>query len=618
MSGEAPSQEPGTPEARGQALLQRVAAGEPVEGLALDGASLKCAQLQGAQLRRAQLSGADLQGICLQGADLSGADLSGALLNGAQLQGADLSGADLSGAQLRGVDFRLILGTPRAQPIHLPEAILPKREPLRADLSGADLSGAVLSGADLQGACLQQIRGARADLSGADLLGAQLAGADLTGAGLQRANLQRANLQRAVLSGADLSGAVLSGAQLQHAILQRVDAAHAVLLGADLSGADLSGAQLLGASLSGADLRDADLSEVSGLVLDGNRLGGARLAWSAADPWSVLCRSYTPLRLLVSAGLVLVLLSPVILEAVLWGGIGKLQQHHLAVAGARLGSLAATLSGGAVALDEVRVEARGVLAVVAEELGSSDRLRAQGRARVAPQLQQAQQRAEGLHLQLSAAERGWGELGERAREALLSVPVATSPAEQRALVRADRALLASVDQGAHALAATVAALDGLQASLGASGEALSGGRRGVQESIERADVYLSALEASSEALASAARALGPDAPERLAEAGWREQGIGPRVLEADARWLWTWISASLLAWGVGRGWMTVRIAALEREALRSGRAPLRSDYLWLHPLHLGLVGLGWLAVALGLYQLTSWVASATAWGVPGG
>jgi hypothetical protein len=136
------------PAEKGEKLLARVRAGEPIHddaffdaalpGAMLLGADLSCGQLQRVNLSSADLRFADLRESDLRGADLSGADLRGADLRGCRLDLARLEDSDLRGARLSGLDLTTT-----------------------GSLHGADLRGADLSDVELSAA----IAGARIDHS---------------------------------------------------------------------------------------------------------------------------------------------------------------------------------------------------------------------------------------------------------------------------------------------------------------------------------------------------------------------------------------------------------------------------------------------------------------------
>jgi hypothetical protein len=168
-----------------------------------------------------------------------------------------------------------------------------------------DLSGVSFLGDDLSGA----------DLGTADLSGAVLAAADLT-----KADLVSANFSKADLYGADLRGASLMAANLRGASL----------MSADLTGCNLGGFDIGSATIRTADLREADLTDVRGLVLDGQSTRGARFSTRAADPWSVLRRQYTGPLMFINLALLVGFLAPYGARALGWWSV-HLTQSKLGI-----------------------------------------------------------------------------------------------------------------------------------------------------------------------------------------------------------------------------------------------------------------------------------------------
>ncbi len=203
-------------------------------------------------------------------------------------------------------------------------------------LSRADLSRADLCDADLDRANLT-----RADLPGANLRGATLTNtilvdAELKGALLHGAILTRADLTTATLNGANLTAANLSGANLTNASLVAAHLVDATLSGANLSGAKLLATNLTGASLCSTNLEDADftidenepnwwhrLYRRPTWWLDSCRVHKTRFHARARDPWSVLRRTYTGPRFILTLFLLLAFIAPRIGKAMFWKGVEK-------------------------------------------------------------------------------------------------------------------------------------------------------------------------------------------------------------------------------------------------------------------------------------------------------
>ncbi|MEE8104466.1 MAG: pentapeptide repeat-containing protein [Planctomycetota bacterium] len=168
-------------------------------------------------------------------------------------------------------------------------------------------------------------------------------------------NLDRADLSGAYLRDAMLSGANLSGTNLSHANLRDADLSHANLRGANLTGADLTGTNLTGADLTGADLVDAVLKWAvlkgtnledaeffiaefdqnrprtplvpSDVWLDRCRVHKARFRPRARDAWSVLRRTYTGPRFILSLLLLLAFVVPRIGKVMFWKGVEKAEMR---------------------------------------------------------------------------------------------------------------------------------------------------------------------------------------------------------------------------------------------------------------------------------------------------
>ncbi|WP_437514939.1 DUF2169 domain-containing protein [Sorangium sp. So ce1099] len=257
------------------AVLARLRAREPLDGLHLAGADLSGLDLRGASLARLNLEGASLRGCALAHAQLAEARLAGADLSEADLTGADLSRADLSRADLsRAVLEGARLDDARGEGATFDGARLSGARAKGASLIRCSCKDAEASGSSWQGARLDETSFAGANLERADLSRAicprvVLAGASAAGINLQRAQAERADLRGARLEGADLrharlTEARLDGAVLRSALAHRADLGQCRLVRADLTGASLRACRLRGANLSfarleGADLRDAEL-----------------------------------------------------------------------------------------------------------------------------------------------------------------------------------------------------------------------------------------------------------------------------------------------------------------------------------------------------------------------
>ncbi|MGK3971722.1 DUF2169 domain-containing protein [Sorangium sp. So ce118] len=288
-AGDPPAGEPEA--ALRAAVLARLRAREPLDGLHLAGADLSGLDLRGASLARLNLEGASLRGCALAHAQFAAARLAGADLSEADLTGADLSRADLSRADLsRAVLEGARLDDARAEGATLDGARLAGARANGASLIRCSCKDAEAPGSSWQGARLDETSFAGANLSRADLSRAicprvVLAGASAAGINLQRAQAERADLRGARLEGADLrharlTEARLDGAVLRSALAHRADLGQCRLVRADLTGASLRACRLRGADLSfacleGADLRDAELD---GANVHGAERRGAKLS----------------------------------------------------------------------------------------------------------------------------------------------------------------------------------------------------------------------------------------------------------------------------------------------------------------------------------------------------
>ena len=284
------------------ALLERLAAGRPLEDLDLEGADLSGLDLSMRSLGRCKLDGANLTGADLRGASLWSASLVGATLDGALLDDADLEDADLTRAKALKASFaRATLARAKIEKARMDGATfdeadlcdclgtgvgLMQAKLRRANVRRARLDRALLVDADLAQASLDFATLTQSSLDEANFEGASLADADLSqcaaegarfvDARLARAKLHRARLtstlsSRADFTGAQLEGADLSRARLEGALFDHANARGALFVGATLSSASLNGTVLAGANLTSARLDGADLSraDVTGARLPG-------------------------------------------------------------------------------------------------------------------------------------------------------------------------------------------------------------------------------------------------------------------------------------------------------------------------------------------------------------
>ncbi len=191
----------------------------------------------------------------------------------------------------------------------------------------------VLAGAD----AIEEWRAANPDgrfnLRDANLRGAKLNGAKLSGADLRHAHLLFADLSGASLSDASLVDAGLDWANLAGANLTNADLRNATLFRTDLRGADLDDTQLGGAHLAEAHLDDAtfypaERTLLRGRVLDPGQVWldecsvqRTRFLPRGRDPWSVLRRTYTGPRFILTLIFLLAFIAPRIGKAMFWKGV---------------------------------------------------------------------------------------------------------------------------------------------------------------------------------------------------------------------------------------------------------------------------------------------------------
>lgn len=231
-----------------RALLERIAAGQPLDDLDLEAADLSGLDLSMRSLGRCKLDGANLHGTNLRGANLWGASLIGADLSTARLDDADLEEANLTKVSAQRASF--VRAT-------LARANLGKARFDSAVLDDADLSDCLATGVALLGARLRRAKANRAKLDRAVLVSADLRDASLDFATLERSSLDEASFDNASLADADLTQCVADQASFVKARLARAKLGKARLHAAVLRGADLTGANLDGADLSNAQLEDA-------------------------------------------------------------------------------------------------------------------------------------------------------------------------------------------------------------------------------------------------------------------------------------------------------------------------------------------------------------------------
>jgi uncharacterized protein YjbI with pentapeptide repeats len=303
------------------AVIERLAAGEPFDGLDLDGAelsdldfsgrSLKGVFLQNAQLERSAFAGADLEGAQLSGAELGEARLDGANLTGADFTGARLEHASLVGARLDGADLSRV----RAASANFDGCEGTATLFADAQLAGARFEGAKLVDADFTRAAIDRVsfRGAHLpsvrlyDAHGTEVVFDHVVapGARADGVKLLRSSVKSAELTGAVFEGADVSHTTFFASALAGSSFERANGTETVFVAADLrearlrraklAGAQLLKANLMSALLERADLTDADLRganlhacEVWRAKLDGAKLDLAIITQSklSKGPWT--------------------------------------------------------------------------------------------------------------------------------------------------------------------------------------------------------------------------------------------------------------------------------------------------------------------------------------------
>jgi uncharacterized protein YjbI with pentapeptide repeats len=281
----------------GQWALERVRAGQPLQGCDLAGANLRGADLRGADLRGALLESSDFGGARLDGADLREAALTGATLDDTHAEQARFEGANLAHTRARRAVFR----GARFSAVQAGDA----------DWSGADLTGAsfeqwvapniVLAGANLEATTLSDCvlmhaqaadsRWSRTHWRRNVALGADLAASDFTEASLTRSVLMQCRLADSRWSSAGLTRVQAGGgADWKRADLRRVDADHSSWRDGDLTQADLTDGRFRDCDFSGTRLADATLERgvFYRSLFMGGVLNGCRA--SAADFYQANCR----------------------------------------------------------------------------------------------------------------------------------------------------------------------------------------------------------------------------------------------------------------------------------------------------------------------------------------
>jgi uncharacterized protein YjbI with pentapeptide repeats len=209
-------------------------------------------------------------------ANLSGIDLCSADLSGSDLRSALLISADLSSATL---SRAILIGADLTNAI-LKNAILSNAVSSKAILISADLSDATLSDSDFSNANLSNANLSNANLTNTNLNGADLSGTNLSSTTLDRTNLRNANLRRAILKNTNLSQAYFGAKKLSG-----VDLSGASLVGANFVRADLRESNLFGADFREANLRGACLHKA---YLVKTNLKGAILDWAKLDSVNLL------------------------------------------------------------------------------------------------------------------------------------------------------------------------------------------------------------------------------------------------------------------------------------------------------------------------------------------
>lgn len=248
--------------------------------------------------------------------DLSKADLGGINLRFANLSKANLTQADLSGTDLE-----------------------------KADLRQANFEHANLEKANLTRCYLTDTLFKKANLYGANLSYSKVAGSDFCDANLSLAILKdvkflddyrifdenKLSLSRANLSSVDLSGAILNRLNLSGADLRGACLIRSELCGVNLSGARLFEANLKSANLALANLDGAFLSGCLNYRLDNNSIRLTKFAPRAADPYSVLRRTYTGIMFTLVLIFTLMALAPFAFKAISYSFIGKFQNEYMSV-----------------------------------------------------------------------------------------------------------------------------------------------------------------------------------------------------------------------------------------------------------------------------------------------
>ena len=174
-----------------------------------------------------------------------------------------------------------------------------------ADKDGWMVESINLESTDLEKVCLENAYLEGANLKDAYLEGANLKNADLFNAQLMNSYFEGANLEGAKLFNANLEGANFLGANLKGVNLGNAYLENASLFGAKLKNTNLQGSYLKNVDLSNADLSFTDLRYCRGLKLNNTFTLNARFSPKSNDPWSILSRKYTSLRLLVTLIVVL-------------------------------------------------------------------------------------------------------------------------------------------------------------------------------------------------------------------------------------------------------------------------------------------------------------------------
>ena len=316
---------------RREDVIQRHAAGEPLQGLDLSDLDLSGLDLAGAdfsdcllentRFTACQLAGARFDRSLCQGADFSQANLRGASLRacsggashwrqaqltGADLQQTDLTGADLSGANLSQADLRSTqfaraqMNTVQAQgcvasQALFAEAVLTQAVFRQADLQEANFADSQLHQADFSQANANQANFFQAKAPSAVFRETQLEGAragagtdfsaaDFTDANLRRANFAEVRLEQARLLRTWLDDADFSQVSARGACFYQASARKTRFVAADLSQVDMTVINLFKGSLRQANLQDSLLHganlyavDLVGATVQRNSLEGANL-----------------------------------------------------------------------------------------------------------------------------------------------------------------------------------------------------------------------------------------------------------------------------------------------------------------------------------------------------